>query len=346
MGRVNHGVRARVGEGVARLGAANLDLATLIEESNALLAKALPYDAGCWHTADPHSLIETSVRLEHMPTARNVPEFAYLPDDYNAFPTLARGERHSGVLSEATGGDLNRSTRYRELLANYGMGGELRISLVADGAGWGCCAFFRATPKDFTEDERDFAHQTASVLGRAFRTAGTRARTVGAAATLWPGVVLLGEDRRVESITAAARRWFAELGTPFPGDATGLPVVVRTIAERVLGTGTATSARVLGASGDWIQVVGSPTEGGAPGRVAIVLQSATPPSLAPLISATYGLTPRERELTELVLHGYPTAEIATKLFISPHTVQEHLKSIFTKTGVRSRRELVTRVFVR
>jgi DNA-binding CsgD family transcriptional regulator len=90
----------------------------------------------------------------------------------------------------------------------------------------------------------------------------------------------------------------------------------------------------------------SAASGPEPGRVAIILQGATPSSLTPLIAAAYGLTKRERELTELVLQGFATAEIAARLFISPHTVQEHLKSIFAKAGVRSRRELVGQVFTR
>ena len=47
----------------------------------------------------------------------------------------------------------------------------------------------------------------------------------------------------------------------------------------------------------------------------------------------YGLTEREQEVTHLVLRGGSTTDLAKQLDVSPHTVPQHLKSIFGKTGV-------------
>jgi DNA-binding CsgD family transcriptional regulator len=44
-----------------------------------------------------------------------------------------------------------------------------------------------------------------------------------------------------------------------------------------------------------------------------------------------------------VLAGFSTTGIPTRLFLSPHTVQDHLKAVFHKLGVRSRGEPVARL---
>jgi DNA-binding CsgD family transcriptional regulator len=54
------------------------------------------------------------------------------------------------------------------------------------------------------------------------------------------------------------------------------------------------------------------------------------------------LTPREREVMQLLLSGESRKELASRLAISEHTVADHLKVIYRKLGVRSRAELFAR----
>lgn len=77
-----------------------------------------------------------------------------------------------------------------------------------------------------------------------------------------------------------------------------------------------------------------------PGNIALTLQPVPPSQMQPLLLQAFALTRHERELTMLVLQGLSTAEIAAALHTSTYTVQEHLKSIFAKVRVQSRRELV------
>jgi DNA-binding CsgD family transcriptional regulator len=77
--------------------------------------------------------------------------------------------------------------------------------------------------------------------------------------------------------------------------------------------------------------------------VAVIIEPAAAVEIAPLLMAAYGLTARERTVTGLVCSGLSTREVAARLHLAEHTVQDHLKSVFTRTGVRSRRELVATI---
>jgi DNA-binding CsgD family transcriptional regulator len=117
-------------------------------------------------------------------------------------------------------------------------------------------------------------------------------------------------------------------------------VVIRSVALQARSPGGDAAARVRTRSRRWLLVRGSMLGD----RAAVILEPAKAPELAPLIADAYGLTARERAVTQLVARGMSTNEIASRLFLSPWTVQDHLKAIFDKTGVGSRGELVARLF--
>jgi DNA-binding CsgD family transcriptional regulator len=92
-------------------------------------------------------------------------------------------------------------------------------------------------------------------------------------------------------------------------------------------------------------VRGSVLGEGPSAPAAVVVEAARAPELAPLLAEAYGLTDRERAVTEQVARGLSTDGIARRLALSPYTVQDHLKAVFDKAGVSSRGELVARLFL-
>jgi DNA-binding CsgD family transcriptional regulator len=127
-----------------------------------------------------------------------------------------------------------------------------------------------------------------------------------------------------------------------------LPPAIYEIGARVLATHSPNGPRPLPArvrlrtpSGRWAVIEGARLEGGDEGRVAITLRAAMVDEIVDLLCRAHGLTPRERELVALLLGGLATNRVSDELGISRYTVQDHLKAIFNKTGVRSRRELIS-----
>jgi DNA-binding CsgD family transcriptional regulator len=110
--------------------------------------------------------------------------------------------------------------------------------------------------------------------------------------------------------------------------------------------GVVPSLRVRARSGRWLTLHGSLSEPsfGLPGRTVIVVESARPEEVAWLNVAAYGLSFREEEVVKLVTRGLSTKQLSHALFSSEYIVQNHLRSVFEKVAVRSRRELVKRRF--
>lgn len=65
-----------------------------------------------------------------------------------------------------------------------------------------------------------------------------------------------------------------------------------------------------------------------------------PPSTLIVLEPPPQLTPRQREVLELIAAGLSTSEIASKLTVSPETVRNHLRSVFSELNVHTRLEAI------
>jgi DNA-binding CsgD family transcriptional regulator len=345
-----------------RLAHAGLDSFAYRERAIGDLRATLPFDAAAWWTTDPATALFTSCVFQPSPPDHAICAGVHgneLGDtDYNKFRVLARRTAKAGVLSVATGGQLERSDRYRHILAPLHYEHELRLALSDDSALWGGIALLREPgAPDFTPAE---ARHVAS-LGR-FLTEGLRIGIALGAAQVdctpnGPGMLTVDEDLQILTMTPNAERWLDELTDGFPClpkvGSSWLPEVVRSViarARQLHGSDTIEDrmprARVRGSSGRWLAVYASRLRKASPGPAdtAVIIEEARPSEIAPLIMHAYGLSPREARVTSLVLQGLSTKEIAAEIHLSPYTVQDHLKEIFAKAGVRSRRELAATIF--
>jgi DNA-binding CsgD family transcriptional regulator len=342
----------RVRDEVIRLSARGLDIAGFFEGAGRILRKAVAFDGFCSMTVDPATMLLTSHIAHDSVRPEDVPRLGrneFLEQDVNKFAVLARARRPAGLLSDATRHRPERSPRYRDILRPNGFCDELRVALLEDGECWGWIALYRREGAgEFELQDGLLAASLSHHLAEGLR----RAILLGAVPTEdepdAPGLILLAPGGAVEAMTPPAERWLSRLiaAVPAEGD---LPAVVNSVAYRALltargGAPGGARARVPTATGTWLVVHGCVIGDPGEGRTAIILEPAQSPEIAPLIVAAYGLTAREREVTQLVLQGLSTAEIAMRLYVSEYTVQDHLKAIFEKVGVHSRRELVGQIF--
>jgi DNA-binding CsgD family transcriptional regulator len=301
----------------------------------------VPFDGVCVVTMDPATLLPTGEVVENgLPESAQVrmAEIETAGDDVNNFRALAGSGEPSASLSAATGGDLDRSVQHRELKRPNGFGDELRAVLVDDGATWGGLTLLRTSDRGpFSAGETALVGSLSRYLAEGVRRAtlmsalaGQRVKDIGSA-----GLLLLAPDNSILRADAAAERWLDEL------DAASVPSLVAAVAMRARDDSNVARVRVRTVSGTWLLIRGSLL---GDEETAVTIEPLRPHELAPLIADAYGLTGRERAVTQLVAQGLPTNAIAARLDISPWTVQDHLKAVFEKLGVSSRGEVVARVF--
>jgi len=352
---------------ILRLCHAGLDPITFRMKVAAQLRRAIPFDAWCWPTADPATGLVTGAVGEDIPPGKTQRffEIEYMEPDFTKFGDLARQRGHVGALSRATDGRLDRSLRYREIFGPAGIGEDLRAALVIEGSTWGYLALHRDESAPFDDFEAAYLGQLVLHLAEGLRTSLLLRTVEHSADEEAPGIVLLDAELRVASISSAGERWLADIVSKQPMADGSLPDPVAAVIANLLrlerdhGEGAAVPrARVPTRSGRWLVVhatrLSDPNASDRAadpatdwiGPIAIVLEPAHPHELMPLLLEAYALTKRESQITQLVLLGRATNRIAADLGISPLTVQQHLKGVFEKVGVHSKRELAAGIFAR
>ena len=349
----------RVRRDVEVLARAGLDLDSFVEESMASLQRAVPFDAVCIGSIDPSTGLLTGTRK--LGSLRGVNEhdrdwglLEYGEPEPTSFSRLLDDGVLAAGLQARTVGDPARSLRLQEfMIPRFGYADELRAICLDDrGQWWAGVALFRQQGEQpFDGDEVSYLASLSGSLALGMRS-GLLATLAGEAPMSLPGPIVLIVDstNQVSQASAGAADRLDQLTTssPLDGGTTGL-VGSLVGAARRYATGASSvppRTRVRAANGTWLVLHAAPlgNADGPSGDVVVTIEEARPPEIVPLVVAAFGLTPRERDITQLVLQGLDTKDIAAQLFLSAYTVQDHLKSVFEKAGVRSRRELIARVY--
>lgn len=340
--------RGRCRERLEQLSESHLDCDSLRREAVADLQRVIGFDRWCWPLADPETLLPASGLAQHDYVAA-VPralELEYSTDAFAAKHVLARRANAATSMSAETHGDLSRSSRWDEAMRPVGIGDVATVA-CRDALGcWGWIEAYRdGSDHSFQDEDLELLASVAPSLGSALRRTMYEDAPTAPAQPQGPGVIVLDHTLAPVSSTAAARSWIdafpeARLLAAF----NMLPAVIypAAVTARTGTSGAGTHALVQTVDRRWVRIEAARLEGPPGEQVAVTLRAATPSETFHLLCRAYALSQRERQVVAAVVGGLDTRAITERLFISRYTVQDHLKSVFRKTGVSSRRELLAR----
>jgi DNA-binding CsgD family transcriptional regulator len=350
--------RTRAHERIAALGGAGLDERDLRRQVLTLLREVIDFGAHVWLLTDPVTTVGTAP-LAEVPCITELPALikAKYATPVNRWTTLLGQACPAGLLNDAVRGDLARSHLWREVLGRYGII-DVASAVFADQYGcWGFLDLWRdSTGEPFTAADAEFITGLAAPLAGALRQCQARTFVEPAAPhrhEAGPLVLTLNEDLRITSRTAASQAWLNLLLPPEP-DERAIPASVYNVAAQLLAAEKGIDdhpawARTHLADGFWLtlraaRLSSDDKPGAPPGRATLVvtIEEASAAERLDLFSRTFGLTAREHELVGLLATGSDTRAMARQMTLSEHTIQDHLKSIFTKTSARDRVTLLSR----
>lgn len=307
------------------------------------LRRLVPFDAFAWLLTDPETEVGTAP-IADVPCLPELPQLIRLK-----YATAINRWTHLtqpvALLHQATEGHLDRSLVWRELLRQHDV---TDVASIVFRDGFGCWSFLDLwrTGTVFTAAEADTLGAQVPVITEALRRCVANTfdqpvvRTVERSG---PIVLMLSADLEVRAQTTETEQFLRALVPP-DGDRRPVPAAAYNVAAQLLAVEAGVDdhparARVHLDKGDWLTLRAARIDD----AVAVSMEAASPVERLGLFCSSNGLSPRETELVELLASGADTRMLARQMFVSEHTVQDHLKSIFTKSRTTSRRELLTRV---
>jgi DNA-binding CsgD family transcriptional regulator len=321
----------------------------LIEE----LRRTLRFDWYMWALTDP----ETEVSVSPVAT---VPE-VLLPE----LPRLIRSryltkegrwdqlEGPVDTLLRATGGQPRRSLLYRDAMEPVGIADTATVVFRDRFGCWGWLELWReAALGPFGADDLGFLAAVAPTLTAALRRCQAHSfdDPTPIPSRTGPVVLVLSPHLEVRAQTPEADRYLRALLPP-DADRRPIPAGAYNVAAQLLAVeagidGKPPRASVHLGGGVWLTFSAARMEAATrdvDADIAVTIEPTSPAERRALFARAHGLSEREAELLGLLVEGADTRAVAEALYVSQHTVQDHLKSIFAKTGARNRRTLLSRV---
>jgi DNA-binding CsgD family transcriptional regulator len=345
--------RTQAREQILQLCRGDADARTLRLEVLAVLRRVIGFDAYVWLVTDPETSVG-SAPLADVPCLPELPRLIRLK-------SLTTVNRWTSMITpvaslhQATGGDLARSLMWRDLLCRYQIT-DIAASVHRDR--FGCWAFldlWRMQPAPpFAAADLEFLHSVAGPLATALRHSQATAFAGGGAgerASAGPVVLLLSPALDVRAQTPQTQEYLRLLIPPDAAGQAPVPAGAYNVGAQLLAReadvdGNPPLARVHLGSGHWLTLRAARMDSAQPvpeRDIAVSIETTAPGGRVSLFARACGLSSREAELLGHVLTGAGTRDIARLMFLSEHTVQDHLKSIFAKTATRTRRTLLASV---
>jgi DNA-binding CsgD family transcriptional regulator len=317
------------------------------------LRHRVPFRAHVWALVDP----ETEVATAPLATVPD-PLMVQLPGVVRRryLTTVNRWDRMDALVAslyQATDGDPAKSLLHREVLGPAGIG-DIASMVFQDRFGiWAFLDLWRFdADAPFSDRELAILAEDVATITDALRRcqAGSFDERSPTPERPGPAVLFLSPELKVRGQTPETDGYLRSLLPP-DVDRQPVPAGAYNVAAALLAHEAGIHphppvARVRLVGGLWLTFRAARVDSDVPAAerdIAVTIELTSPAERRRLYARSHGLTARETELLERLALGADTRTLAHELYLSEHTVQDHLKSIFEKTNTRNRRTLLSRI---